>query len=97
MNDEDLRGGVVVEDLFVFGIFQQILVGRTGSHAAEILLDHRAAGDFGAPRSRTAALRNRLADEACIIAGPFTWPAEHAIESNAGYGPCLSGGNIDDP
>src|ERR1039458_8489742 len=97
MDELQLRGCEVIENLLVFWILEKILISCAGGDAPEVLLDDRAVGNFTALGGRVSSRQHSLADKAGVVAGPFAGSAENAIEGEPGHPVSLERGDVDDP
>ena len=93
----ELRGGVVLEDGFVGGRLQHVLVGAGGGDAAEVLFDVGAGGDFGGFGRGAAVGGDGEAEELGAVGHPLAGLLEDGVEVEGADAVGAGGRGVDDP
>src|SRR5580658_9424562 len=101
----ELRGGVVIEQVFVVGRGEEVLESWRGTRVAGALAHMRTYGDGGLDRNGAAAGGNRTDDQRAIVAQPLERRASglesisdlNTVDAEAGDASRLAGGWRSDP
>src|SRR5579864_1942364 len=91
------RCRIIVENLFVFRVFQKIFKCGPGSDTSEILLDDRSRRDFAACGRRSPIRLYRSANQALTVAQPFTRRPKDPVKRDSRQTPRLRRCHINNP
>src|SRR5580704_17228240 len=94
-----LRGGVIIEQVFVVGRGKEVLESWRGSRMARALAHMRTDGDGRLDGNGAAVGGNRTYNQRAILAQPLERGAAdlYAIDADSGDAMRLAGGWLSDP
>ena len=99
IDQRELRGGVVVEEIFVVLVLQRVasFVGAALALLAFGFLNARANGRIRFLRWRAQFLRHEFDQQRFLVGHPLHGVVQHRVEANAGHAMRLAGLGVADP